>query len=179
MSRESGPQPDGRFEGSEIAEPAFSGDDGAAQAQVQQALADYANDPAKLPEALMALQASRLVVPVVAVAGEVSTGPEGLPVEKESDMATVLMQGADGRLALLAFTGVTALARWDADARPVPVGAGDAAKAAVAEGAVAMVVDIAGPVPVPIEGDDLQGFAQGWTLGRLGSGPGSRTAWFQ
>lgn len=179
MSGATDSEEDGRFDGSEIAEPTFSGDEGNASPQVQQALADYARNPALLPEALRALQASRLLVPVVAVAGEVETGPDGLAREKESDMATVLIRGADGRLALLAFTGVAALTRWDAAARPVPVGAGDAARAAVAEGAAAMVVDIAGPVPVPIEGDDLQGFAEGWTLGRLGSGPGSRTAWMQ
>lgn len=179
MSGETGAEAGGRFDGSEIVDPTFAGDQGAASEQVQRALADYAGNPGMLPEALQALQASRLLVPVVAVAGEVEKGPDGLAREKESDMATVLMQGADGRLALLAFTGVASLARWDAQARPVPVGAGDAARAALAEGAVAMVVDIAGPVPVAIDGEDLQGFAQGWTLGRLGSGPQSRTAWLQ
>lgn len=179
MNGETGAEAGGRFHGSEIADPTFAGDEGAAPEQVQQALADYARSPDKLPEALQALQASRLLVPVVAVAGEVERGPDGLTQEKESDMATVLMQGADGRLALLAFTAVSSLVRWEAEARPVPVGAGDAARAALAEGAVAMVVDIAGPVPVAIEGDDLQGFAQGWRLGRLGSGSQSRTAWLQ
>ena len=41
--------------------------------------------------------------------------------DKSSDLATVLMRGSDGRLALLAFAGLDALHRWDADARPVPV----------------------------------------------------------
>lgn len=164
-----------RFEGADIPQPTFAEDTGDAAPLVARALADYALDPGALPEALVALQSSRLLVPVVAVLGESETGRGGLEQEKESDMATVLMQGADGRLALLAFTGMDALARWDPAARPVPVAAGDAASAAVAEGAAAMVVDIAGPVPVTVEGDDLHGFARGWTLARLGD----RTAWVQ
>lgn len=174
MSSDASAESGGRFEGAELAQSSFSDDDGAAAEQVQRALAAFAANPAKLPEALSALQHTRLLVPVVAVAGEVEVGADGLSREKESDMATVLMQGADGRLGLLAFTGVDALARWDAQARPVPVGASAAAQAALAEGAAAMVVDIAGPVPFPVQGDDLQGFAQGWSLGRLEDG---RTAW--
>ena len=66
--------------------------------------------------------------------------------DKSSDMATVLMRGADGRLALLAFTGLDSLQRWDPDARPVPVPARTAALAAMQDGAEALLIDLAGPV---------------------------------
>ena len=36
-------------------------------------------------------------------------------------MAVVLLQTADGRRAMLAFTGLDSLQAWDATARPVPV----------------------------------------------------------
>ena len=42
---------------------------------------------------------------MTAVVGEVELDEQGLAHDKTSDMATVLMQGRDGRMALLAFTG--------------------------------------------------------------------------
>src|SRR3954454_20458280 len=95
-------------------------DDGAADPTLAAALAAYAADPGREPEVLAALPASRLLVPVVAELGESEVDANGLVRDKSSDMATVLMRGADGRLALLAFTGLEAMRRWDPDARPVP-----------------------------------------------------------
>jgi hypothetical protein len=110
------------------------------------ALAAYAADPAHEPEVLAALGAARLLVPVVAELGQSETGADGLVRDKSADMATVLMRGADGRLALLAFTGLEALHRWDPDARPVPVPARTAALAALQDGAEALLIDASGPV---------------------------------
>ena len=83
-------------------------------------------------------------------------------------MATVLLQGADGRMALLAFSGMPALHAWDPEARPVPVTARTAAQAALQDGAAAIVVDVAGPATFVVEGQDLEGLAHGWTLARVG-----------
>jgi hypothetical protein len=85
-------------------------------------------------------------------------------------MAAVLLTGQDGRRALLAFTGLAAMQTWNPDARPVPVGLEDAAQAALDEGADALVVDVAGPVQVPIEGVLLRRLAQGHRLVRLDDG---------
>ena len=127
-------------------------------------MAAYGRDPARYAEALAALQGSRLLVPVVAMLGEVEYDGQGRAHDKTSDMATVLMQGDDGRLALLAFTGLEALHAWNREARPVPVQAQLAARSAIQDDAAAIVVDIAGPVTLVVEGDDLLGLAQGWTL---------------
>ena len=81
-------------------------DTGAADPALAAALAAYADDPAREAEVLAALADARLLVPVVAELGESETGPDGLAHDKSSDMATVLMRGPDGRLALLAFTGL-------------------------------------------------------------------------
>ncbi len=67
--------------------------------------------------------------------GEVEVDEHGLAHDKSSDMAAVLLTGRDGRRALLAFTGLEPLARWRPDARPVPVTARDAARAALADDA--------------------------------------------
>lgn len=121
-------------------------DTGAPDPALSAALAAYAADPAREPEVLAALAEARLLVPVVAVLGEAETGDDGLARDKSADMAAVLMRGADGRLALLAFTGLESMHRWDPEARPVPVPAQVAAQAALQDGADALVVDVAGPV---------------------------------
>jgi hypothetical protein len=121
-------------------------DTGAADPALSAALAAYAADPAREPEVLDALAEARLLVPVVAVLGEAEAGPDGLVHDKSSDMAAVLMRGPDGRLALLAFTGLEPMHRWDPAARPVPVPARTAALAAMQDGAEALLIDLAGPV---------------------------------
>lgn len=148
-----------------IPDPGFAGDDGSAPEGLRQALAAYAADPARRPAAVLeVLQHSRLLVPVVAVLGEVEHDERGLAHDKTSDMATVLMRGRDGRMALLAFTSTSALTAWDPEGRPVPVGARDAARAALHDGAEALLVDVAGPVLFVVEGDDLRSLADGDTL---------------
>ena len=152
----------------------FAGDDGSAPPQVVATLTAYDEAPAaRHAETLAVLQHARFLVPVVAQLGEVEVDERGLAHGKTSDMATVLMRGRDGRTALLAFTGAEALRRWDPDARPVPVTAGDAARAARQDGADAMVLDVAGPVLFVVEGEDLTALADGWTL----TGVNDRYVW--
>ena len=166
-------RPDARPDAKRLQAPAFPDDDGTAATAVDSALAAYAADRAAYPLVLGALIESRLLVPVVAVLGEVEYDEQGLAHDKTSDMATVLLTGADGRQALLAFTSMATMAAWRPDARPVPVPARDAARAAVQEEAAAVVVDIAGPITVVIEGEDLHAMANGWRLSRVGD----QSAW--
>jgi hypothetical protein len=148
-----------------IPDPGFAGDDGSVSPDVAAALTSYAEDPASRHSATLAvLQHARLLVPVVAVLGEVEHDEQGLAHDKTSDMATVLMRGRDGRTALLAFTGREAMQRWDPQARPVPVETSRAAQAARQDGAAAIVVDVAGPTMFVVEADDLEQLAEGATL---------------
>ena len=153
-----------------IPEPGFAGDDGSADPALAAALASYAVDRGRHLDVLLALQGSRLLVPVVAVVGEVELDQAGLARDKTSDMATALLTGQDGRQALLAFTGLESLAAWRADARPVPVAAQLAARSALQEGASALVLDVAGPTPYAVEGDLLAGLARGWPIARTREG---------
>ena len=157
-----------------IPDPGFAGDDGSVPAEVTAALASYDRDPDAGHAAAMAvLQHARLLVPVLAVLGEVELDEHGLAHDKSSDMATVLMQGRDGRMALLAFTGTEPLRRGNPEGRPVPVSVADAARAAVHDGARAVLVDVAGPVRFVIEEEELRALADGFTLGELAG----RHAW--
>lgn len=154
-----------------IPDPGFAGDDGSVPAPLAEALTSYAADRRGRHQATVAvLQDSRLLVPVVAVLGEVEHDDQGLAHEKTSDMATVLMKGRDGRMALLAFTGNDPMHRWNPEARPVPVWARQAAEAAVHDGADALVVDVAGPTMLVVEGDDLRSLAEGYLLVETGGG---------
>lgn len=150
-------------------EPAFAGDDGAADPSLSAALQEYGQSRTSAP-VLAALCRARLLVPVVAVVGEVGTGARGQVRDKTADVAAVLMQGRDGRHALLAFTSLDTLQAWDAGARPVPVNAADAARAAVAENASALLVDVAGPVRFVVETADLRELAEGHVLHRTSAG---------
>jgi hypothetical protein len=152
-----------------IPDPGFAGDTGEASAEVCAALAAYDDtDRASHVRVLAVLQDARLLVPVVAVLGEVEVDVDGRAHDKTSDMAAVLMTGADGRRALLAFTGTAGLSAWNPDARPVPVAVRTAALSAVQEGADALLVDVAGPVMLVVEGDDLLALAAGRRLVRTG-----------
>jgi hypothetical protein len=158
----------------ELQSPTYPDDTGAVPDEVASALTAYAaapGDATAYAGVVAALQRSRLLVPVVAVLGEAEVDDRGLTRDKSSEMAAVLLTGADGRLALLAFTGTEALAAWDPQARPVPVLSQLAAQSAIQEGAAAVVVDVAGPVTVVIEGEDLRGLAAGWVLAEVGGRP--------
>lgn len=154
-----------------LPDPGYAGDDGSVSPEVEAALASYDAAPdVRHPATLAVLQDARLLVPVVAVLGEVEVDEQGLAHDKTSDMAAVLMRGRDGRTALLAFTGAAAMAHWDPQARPVPVSARDAARAARQDGAEALLVDVAGPVVFVVEGEDLTALAEGWALTEVRSG---------
>ena len=153
-----------------IPDPGFAGDEGEADPALRAALAAYAADPGLHLAVFAALRGARLLVPVVAVLGDVEVDTAGLAHEKTSEMATALLTGRDGRRALLAFSSRETLATWREDARPVPVAAADAARSAVQEGADALVVDVAGPTTYAVEGELLDGLARGWTLARTEQG---------
>lgn len=163
--------------GKHIPDPGFAGDAGSADERTRAALEAYRpGEPGSHQAVLAALQHARLLVPVVAILGEVEYHQDGLAQEKTSDMATVMITGADGRRGLLAFTSMQSLSAWRADGRPVPVTMRHAAAAALSEGAAALILDLAGPVPYVVEHDDLVNLAAGHVFGRLADG---RWAWVE
>lgn len=139
-----------------------AGDTGDADPAVFAALASYAAGEATEHAVLTAVAASRLLVPVVAVLAEANAARgEKWRTEKETEMALPTLIGNDGRRAVIAFTGADTVSRWRADARPVPVPAARLWPAAAAEKADAVVIDVAGPVPLVVEGARLGALASG------------------
>ena len=134
----------------------FRDDDGAADPYVTAALSAYYAGEGSEQDALTALAAARLLVPVVAVLADGSAA-DG---DKNSEMVLPTLIGQDGRPAVLAFTSLDTLARWRPNARPVPAEADRVWRAAAADGC-AVVIDVAGPVPLAVEGTRLAALAAG------------------
>ncbi|WP_175407991.1 SseB family protein [Streptomyces sp. TRM64462] len=161
-----------------IPDPGFSDDDGSCDPRLSAALAAWAEDRTAEPQVLEALKDARLLVPVVAVLGEVEEDIEGgreasnkggggrrvggLRREKTSDMAVPTLTAGDRR-ALPAFTSTDSLARWDPAARPVAVPLHQALQAVAHEKADTLVLDMAGPVPYALTGRALLAVAEGRT----------------
>jgi hypothetical protein len=135
-----------------LAEPAFPDDSGEADPALAVALGDHT-------AVLAVLGAVRVFVPIVALLGDVPA--EG---DKNADMAAVLLTGADGRTGLLAFSSVTTLRSWNVEARPVPVWGREAARAALDEGASAVLLDLGSPSFTVVETADVEHLAAGHRL---------------
>jgi len=149
--------------GSSGADRSFRHDDGSADPAVAAAFAAFGAGQGGENDVLEALAGSRLLVPVVAVpAGQPEGEPEesGGPGGKLSEMAMPTLIGLDGRRAIPAFTCLASMQAWRQAARPVPVAARGVWQAAVAE-SCAVVVDVAGPVPLAVEGARLTALARG------------------
>lgn len=160
----------------------FGDDDGSADPRVRAALEEFDRAEGGPANVLAALATSRLLIPIVAVPGDDgpnddvpgADGSGGRADHSHADMATVLTTGRDGRSGLLAFTSVETLQRWNTEARPSPVPTRTAAEAALAEGADALVIDLAGPVMFSVDARDLRSLASGWRP--LGTWQGVGTA---
>jgi hypothetical protein len=154
-----------------LADTPFPGDDGRADPVTRARLAAAAGGAAEdYLRAVAQLCAVRLLVPVVATATVEGRTVAGTATDKEAEMAVVLLQSPDGRRAMVAFSGLDALAGWNAEARPVPVTLDVAAASAVQEDADALLIDVGGPHPLVLDGAVLQQLAGGHRLVELSGG---------
>jgi SseB protein N-terminal domain len=147
---------------------AFIGDRGDADPTVRALIADATSDlPTTYLRAVAALCGTRLLLPVVASGDDSMDGPDP---DRHAELAAVSIAAADGRRALLAFTGIDALVAWEPRARPVPATLDDIAATVIETGDDALLVDSAGPVPFVIENDLISQLAQGRRLVELDDG---------
>lgn len=132
------------WQGRQVTDTGFGGDDGSADPAVAAALAG--DDEVAL---VRTLAGARFLVPIVADATEV-VQDGGLHADKAADMAVAVLVAPDGTRALPVFTSMDSLHAWDPATRPSPVTADRAAQAAVSERADVIVVDVAGPTTVAL-----------------------------
>jgi len=122
-----------------------AGDDGSADVALLDALNGFRAGTAG-PEAVVeAVRAARLLIPLLAHAGDIGTTPDGHVVDKTQELSIVTVAGPDGRKVLPAFTSVQTLAAWNPQARPVPAAGPRVALAAASEQTELVVIDPASP----------------------------------
>lgn len=145
------------FEGREFRPHPFAGDDGSPPEGLERALqamrdALTGTDDTALAHAARALvnslRTNRVLVPLVAEAGDLGETPEGIVVEKTQELSIVTVEGPQGQPVGLMFSGVGDMASWRRDARPIPVEAIRVAAWALTENIAQVVIDPASDRPV-------------------------------
>ncbi|HWR86069.1 MAG TPA: SseB family protein [Rhodoglobus sp.] len=142
-----------------------AGDDGSADPRLTEAIARFRARELGIAGVIPAVRAARLLVPLIAVRGDEGVGAHGQLVDKTQELSIVTVAGPDGRAVLPAFSSVTAMQRWDARARPIPIEAPRVALAAAAEGTPLIVLDPGSEQMLGIRRPALRALATGeaWT----------------
>jgi SseB protein N-terminal domain len=166
-----------------LAQPsaAYAGDRGEPDPEVRALLAVAGRSRDEYLRAVAGLCTARFLLPIVAVGDDGGDGPDP---ERHAEMRAVLLTTGDGTTGLPVFTGLDAFTAWKPDARPVPCRLDEVAATAVEAGAVAVLVDVAGPSPLVIEDGlvaeladarrlvELDGGGWGWLFSPPDSSPG-------
>ncbi|WP_405217289.1 SseB family protein [Agrococcus sp. Ld7] len=119
---------------------AYAGDDGSAPPAYLQAVAGLAAGTSGRAAVVDALRGERLLVPLLAAAGETGIDARGRMIDKTQELSIVTVQAPDGGTILPMFSQVSAMQAWNPRARPVPTSVQRAAAAAL-DGPARVVVD--------------------------------------
>lgn len=136
------------------------GDDGRADPRLAGALADYDGSAAAQARVHTALAAARVFLVLSAEALRTRTSATGLREESEAQIALVTLQAPSGARALPAFLDGHEVARWRSSVRPLPLAAPLACRAALDDGAAALLLDPLGAA-FPVQGTALAELAAG------------------
>jgi len=129
------------WEGRQLEENPFAGDDGSAAKEFLNAIAAFRVGVKGQADVVDALRSSRLLVPLLAKLGESETGAKGLKVDKSAELSIVTVKAPDGQDALVVFSSVGAMQRWNPSARPVPTDAIRVCLAAASQLSTRVVID--------------------------------------
>ena len=129
------------WEGRELEENRFAGDDGSAPENFLEAISGFRAGEVGQAAVVDAIRVSRLLVPLLAQLGESETGANGLKVDKSAELSIVTVRSPDDQEALVVFSSVAAMQRWNPSARPVPTDAIRVCLAAASQLSTRVVVD--------------------------------------
>lgn len=145
------------FEGRSFSVNPFAGDSGEVDPTLRAALTSFHELLGRQPEdrtqldlasswgqCVVALGAARVLSPLIAEAGDYGVTESGAVVEKTQELSVPHLEGPDGRAVAPVFSDVSALSRWNSQARPIPVEGARAALAAASDG-LALVLDPGSP----------------------------------
>lgn len=116
-------------------------DDGTAPPQLIAAISRFRAGDATEADVVDVVRESRLLIPLLANAGETGISDEGLTIDKTQELSIVTVTGPDGRTVLPVFSSVTAMSKWNPQARPVPAAGTRVALAAASENTDLVVID--------------------------------------
>jgi hypothetical protein len=139
----------------------FAGDSGEAPQRLIEVLTAFARGGSSQSAVLEAIRDVRLLVPLVAHAGEMGVDEHGKTFEKTQELSLVTVTGPDGRRVLPVFTSTEAMSRWNPKARPIPAQARRIALAAVAEDTPLLVLDPVSDTEFAFRRAMLQAIAEG------------------
>lgn len=120
-------------------------DDGSADPALLDALISFHEGEGSASAVVEAVRGARLLIPLLAHAGDVGRTAEGHLVDKTQELSIVTVQAPDGRTVLPAFTSVETMRSWNPLARPVPAAGPRVALAAASEETQLVVIDPANP----------------------------------
>ncbi|KXZ61151.1 hypothetical protein Mlaev_00791 [Microbacterium laevaniformans] len=129
------------WEGRSFEPNPHAGDDGSADAALLSALLSFRRGEGDARAVVDAYRTARLLIPLVAEAGDVGVAPSGHTVDKTQELSIVTVAAPDGRRVLPVFTSVRTMAAWDPKARPVPADGIRTALAAAADDTDMIVID--------------------------------------
>jgi hypothetical protein len=129
------------WEGRELEENRFADDDGSAPEEFVRAISGFRSGDLGQASVVDALRGTRLLVPLLAQLGESEIGANGLKVDKSAELSIVTVKAPDDQDALVVFSSVTAMQRWNPTARPVPTDAIRVCLAAASQLSTRVVID--------------------------------------
>ena len=129
------------WEGRELEENRFAGDDGSAPEDFLKVITGFRAGELGQVAVVDVLRVSRLLVPLLAQLGESEIGANGLKVDKSAELSIVTVKSPDDQDALVVFSSVAAMQRWNPSARPVPTDAIRVCLAAASQLSTRVVVD--------------------------------------
>ena len=129
------------WEGRSFQANPHSGDDGSADPALWAALTEFRSGAGDQVAVVDAYRSARLLIPLLAEAGDHGIGPHGLEVDKTQELSIVTVAAPDGRRVLPVFTSVDTMREWDASARPVPADGVRTALAAADDDTDLIVID--------------------------------------
>lgn len=122
-----------------------SDDHGEADPKLWAELTALPRDWQSLAGVVAALSDARVLVPLVAEAGEFGVNQVGQTFDKTQELSIVKVAAADGRVVLPVFSCVETMKHWNPLARPIPWPGRRTAAAAVNEGTELLVIDPGSP----------------------------------
>src|SRR5690606_6586289 len=136
-------------------------DDGSADPALLDALLRFRSGEGSQVAVVDAFRSARVLIPLIAEKGDEGIGPTGLAVDKTQELSIVTAAAPDGRKVQPVFTSVTAMQKWDAAARPIPVESVRVALSASAEDTDLIVLDPTSETEFVIRRPAVWAIAQG------------------